>query len=156
MCDAEIQLASCTSSLKYLHQSTSDAGLQAVTLGDTWRCSPLPVMYRGDLCSVTVCHSSFVPLSGPQAGKSKAGVYPVMNGDRLTGDRWSQPDSECHRHPNLSYISQYGCPWMCANIQTHTAALLNTAGMWSQGQFWVELTTSETYSMTPWTTEVSI
>ena len=145
------------SSISWRHHSTSGAGLHSVTQGDTWRGSPLPVAYGGDHRPVTVCHSGFVPRHAPTLAGLGRRVGAVMSADRLTGDRWSQPDSGCHRQSNLHTfptvlqcvcVCVCVCVSVCASIQTHTAALFNTSGMGLQGHSGVEQTPSETFCVT--------
>lgn len=97
------------------------------------------------------------PPSCPHAGRSREGGAPpsrTVTDWQVTGEA-SQTESATDT-PTFIHIPVWLCVWMCASIQTHTAALLNTTGMWLQGHFGVEMTPSETFCMTSWTAKVSI
>lgn len=128
LCDNQAQPQSTDqSSILWQHRLTSGAGLHSVTHSDTWSGSPLPVAFRRDQRPVSVCHSSFVPVLPSRWQNGGGGVVDGDNGsrDRLTCDRWRQPNS--YRHPSVHMYS--GVVWcvpvrVCACIQLHGWGML--------------------------------
>lgn len=120
--ETEIQPASWTSPLSsscIIPPRAQDSALSLrVTHGEA---APCPWRTEGITALSLSVTPALSPVMPPRWQVEGGGGTPITNGDRLTGDRWSQPDRKCHRHSNLhTYPSVVVCVNVCKHTNTYS------------------------------------